>query len=477
MRLATREQSQTIDRLAQTNFGLTSEHLMDTAGFKAAKEILDFPNIGHKNVVIVCGTGNNGGDGYVVEKYLKKQKVLAKALSAKDVRASDLEDADIIVDAIFGTGLNRALNEISVALINLINLSSAYVVSLDVPSGLNCDTGWDFGACIRSDLTITFGLAKPGFFINLGPSRVGQICICDIGFPKELIENIATTHSVILNSEARELLPLRHELSNKSDFGRTAVVAGQKGMWGAAVLSSRAAFRSGSGYVYLLSFDDPSHIVNMTPETMSLKIKNSIVEFGQMDKISSWVVGPGLGVSEQTFGVIKELMQLNVKSVLLDADALTSLAKFGYATQLPSSWVLTPHTGEMSRLINQTVEEIEYDRCKALKSFYDLYGCQILLKGFHSIHFDGQHFSIINSGNVALAKAGAGDVLSGIIGGLMAQGLSSSAATQLGTFVHGFAADLWVEDNNYEASLLTSELLEWIPKAFKELKTTHEPKE
>ncbi len=470
MRLSTREQSQKIDKLAQSEYGISAEKLMDTAGFKAAQEILDFPNIHHKNILIICGEGNNGGDGLVVESYLKKEKIMVRAVLAKDIESSMIAEADIIVDALFGTGLTRPLNDDHLQLIEQINLSSSYIVSLDVPSGLNCNTGWDFGTCVRADLTITFGLAKPGFFINLGPSRVGQICICDIGFPEDLVSRTAATHSVLLKQEAASLLPTRKNISNKSDYGRTVIVAGQKNMWGAAVLSSRSAFRAGSGYVYLLSFDDPSHVVNLTPETMFFYLKDSVQEFSEFRKATAWVVGPGLGASEKTFNLIEELIRLEVKSVLLDADALTSIAKFKKNNfKLPATWIVTPHTAELSRLTGESVEEIEYDRFVALQHFHKLYDCQILLKGFHSVYYNGEHFSIINSGNSSLAKAGAGDVLSGIIGGLMAQGFETDSATQLGAFAHGLAADLWVQDDNYVASLLTSELIEWIPKAFKEL--------
>ena len=486
MRLASREQARKIDRLAQSEFQMSARSLMERAGYEAflIMSAKYGQKLGGASISIICGTGNNGGDGLVVARHLteiakvtvwtvgefqsqeaRDQFEKTQALQVPIRKISESDDwieSDFLVDALFGIGLHRALSNELVEVVRKMNLARGVRISLDVPSGLDVDTGWDFGACMRSDLTITFGLPKPGFYLNLGIDRAKNISVADIGYPSSLVQREAASLSLFDDGLARRVLPERVSFANKSDFGRLAVVAGSNGMWGAHILSTLAGFRSGAGYVYGLSFEDPSKTVNEAPEVMHLPIS----KFRDHDKVDAWVVGPGLGATKEvlkkTAGLIDDLKKRGCERVVIDAEGLS-----GIKGEVPGTWILTPHTGELARMLGVDVSEVEGDRVRAARLASQKFGGHVLLKGSHTVlSMPNGQVSIVDSGSVALAKAGTGDVLAGLIGGLLAQELSSEVSAALGSYVHGLAADLWVRSSGSNESLTASDLLSWVPKAF-----------
>ncbi len=501
MRLATVLQAQEIDKLSQEVYGLTSEVLMESAGATAAREIdlAYFPELKRGMTAVVCGPGHNGGDGLVLARHLHSSghrdlyvfffapeskrselfKIQLKRAELQGLRIVDLQkhpekleqlrSASLLVDALFGIGLNRKIEDEYLQILELMNSAKAPVISLDCPSGLNCDQGTLDGYAIKASMTLTFGLAKPGFFVNEGPSHVGKLRILSIGFPFEALRGIATTHFLFSDKLARRYLPRRKETSNKSMHGHLLVVAGSEGHWGAGVLASAAAYRMGVGYVTWASFESPSDQIKEAPEILTAKLSDPDL---WTKKFSAVVVGPGLGVSRRTADLIERLKTENTAPVILDADALTTCVEFDLFP-LPASWIVTPHSGELSRILKIEAREIDKNRFKSSLAASEAMGCHVLLKGFRSlIAFKGRSM-VIHSGNSALAKAGTGDVLSGMIGALLAQGLETLQASATAAYIHGRIADEWVRVGNDRRSLLASDLKDHLPQLLQRISLGH----
>lgn len=484
MKLATREQARELDLKSQSQ--ISADALMENAGRLSAEWILKNLSEELGQVLVVCGRGNNGGDGLVVARYLKERGVKTEVIifsgerselfqlnlsRLKDVNVTEVSEgggwelpkSTLLVDAYFGIGVSRALSHEAVATVRKINSHRGPIVSLDNPSGLDVNTGWDFGSCVCASCTLTFGVAKPGLYMNRGYECSGQVVVLDIGFSPEIVGKTCSTHELFGRFEAKSILPERSALANKSNFGRLVIAAGSQGMWGASVLACHSASRVGAGYVYLLSHDDPSNVVNEAPEVLAQPVN----QFKDYSKATAFVVGPGLGVQERTLIFIKRLLNEKAESVILDADALTVLSET--QMMLPRTWLLTPHSGEMSRLLGISSDVVEHDRFTAVHAAHKKYGASILLKGLRSIFYDGEKYFLIDSGGVALAKAGSGDVLAGMIGGYVAQGLSMKSAALLGAYLHGYTADYWVREYGHPASLLSSEIEKYIPEALRDL--------
>ncbi len=491
MRLATIAQSREIDELAQRVYQLSDEVLMESAGALAAREIEQsyFPELNKGSIAVICGTGHNGGDGLVVarhlhssgyrdldvyladfnkpcELYLKQLKrcelqgIKIHSLKSDSNKISMIRDHEIIVDAMFGIGLNKSIEGEFLKIIEAINSSKKAVVSLDVPTGLDCDRGTFWGACVRAAMTITFGLAKPGFFVLDGPSVVGKLRVLQIGFPFEALRGVATSHFLFTEKLARRYLPIRKEKTNKSDYGHLLVCAGRDGMWGAGLLAASSAYRFGAGYVTWASFDSLGKVGFESPEILTAQLTEGLPK--EIKKPDAVVVGPGLGITDQTFKLIKSLKDNQIASVLLDADAITLIAQHKFYP-LPKTWIVTPHVGELSRLLGVDVHEIERDRFKYAHMAGQLLGCHVLVKGYRSVLAYDNRSMIIHSGNSALAKAGSGDVLSGMIGSLLAQGLDPVQATGTAAYVHGRLADEWVRQGWDKRSLLPSDIRDQLP--------------
>lgn len=491
MRLATVAQSREIDELSQTVYKLPSEILMESAGSSAARELDQsyYPELKRGLLSVVCGPGNNGGDGLVLARHLHAAGhrdlivfILAPKESRSELYKTQLERVELagirhvdlheqpekmeqirssalIVDALFGIGLSRPVEGEFLKLVELMNSCRVPVVSLDCPSGLNCDTGVVKGHVVKAEMTLSFGLAKPGFFVTDGPRHVGKLRILSIGFPYESLRGVATSHFNFTERLARRYLPRRQESSNKSDHGHLLVLAGRPGMWGAGILASSSAYRLGTGYVTWASFSSPEENLKEAPEILTAAIGDS--ELWQK-KFSAVAAGPGLGVSQETAEVIEKLKSLDVSGVVLDADAITTCVQFELFP-LPRNWVLTPHAGELSRILKRDVVDLEENRFAAALEGSEHAGCHVLLKGYRSVLANKGRCMVINSGNSALAKAGTGDVLTGMVGGFLAQGLETLQATATAAYIHGRMADEWVRIGHDRRTLMASDLRDHLP--------------
>lgn len=496
MRLATVEQSQEIDQLSQTVYGVSGELLMESAGVLSAREIEQsfFPELKRGTVALICGPGNNGGDGLVLARHLHSmgyrdllvyitesdqvsdlfQAQLKRVelhgikvipLSEQPEKLNSLRSAELVVDALFGIGLNRPIDGEYLKLVDTVNSVKVPIVSLDCPSGLDCDRGNLLGHCINASMTLTYGLAKPGFFVSEGPSVVGQLRILPIGFPYESLRGVATTHFLFNDRLARRYLPKRSASANKTDHGHAVIIAGSEGMWGAGILASQAAFRMGSGYVTWASFEAPEKFLMEAPEVFirSLEDKKNWLH----DKVTAYGVGPGLGVGHSTAEILTQLKD-QPHPVVVDADAITTCVESNLFP-LPKNWILTPHAGELSRITKASSHEIEQDRFASALNAAEITGCHVLLKGFRSVLAYQDRVMVINSGNSALAKAGTGDVLTGMITGLLAQGLDTLQGASTAAYIHGRMADEWVRVGQNKRSLMASDLTHHLPQLISRL--------
>lgn len=497
MRLATSSQSKLLDEKAEKVYGLSSEVVMEVAGALAALEIQQsfFPELSRGRVAFVAGPGHNGGDAMVVARHLhgagfrdlivldlgitrnqsslvQTQRDRAKSFGIPYVESpslvegkAQLDKCTLIVDGLFGVGLARAVQSPYAEWVEAMNASRAPKVALDVPSGLSADTGEVSGVAVKAVSTLTFGLPKPGFFTGSGPAYTGRLRVLPLGYPQALVREVATTHFAFTEKLARRYLPKPSDRSNKSTHGFLQVFAGRSGMWGAAVLSSLAAFRMGAGYVHLSSLEDPQEIVATHPEIMTSKIdpQSNFIH----PKATALAVGPGLGVGPEVQAVLEKVKRESRLPVLLDADALNFVKSLG---SLPSHWVLTPHAGEMGRMLGVDALEIEKNRIHYVRQAAKIFGCVVLLKGFRTLIAFEDRVMVVLSGNSTLAKAGTGDVLTGMIGSLLAQGLPSLQATATAAYLHGRMADDWIRLGQDKLSMTAGDLTEILPSLLSRLR-------
>lgn len=451
-----------------------------------------------KRVGIVCGTGNNGGDGlgiarlllgwgYDVKVWVVRGLVaesadfkvnlerLAGRLEAREIIAAPGEQVfagcDVLIDALFGSGLTRPPEGIYAQTIDCINQSGATRVAVDMPSGLLAD-GPSAGAIVKADYTVTFQLPKLAFMLPQSHPYVGEWVIVDIGLDKNFI-NGAECHRYLLTKRGiRKILKHRSKFDHKGKFGHALLVAGSYGKMGAAVLAARAALRSGPG---LVTVHIPAHgytvLQTAVPEAMvSVDVDtNYISSVADLANYAAIGVGPGLGVNKQVIKALAQLMEKYNRAMVLDADALnvvsTDRALFGL---IPKGSILTPHPGEFERLVGSWKDDFErlqkqIELSSTLKSV-------ILVKGAHTAIAspDGDIY-FNNTGNAGMAKGGSGDALTGILTGLLSRGYSSLEAAQLGCWLHGLAGDLAVHEKGVE-SLTASDLIEKLPDSFRSLK-------
>ena len=496
MIVATVEESRRIDELSQE---LTpSELLMEAAGSAAATYVRRALSKTKGRLAVLCGPGNNGGDGLVVARILAsdlgaesavatylvgpsaKRSPLFKANLERLERSGaatidladhphaidDLKNADVIVDSIFGIGLGKDVGSPYAEVISAINSSKAFVIALDTPSGLDADRGVVRAVAVEADETLTFGIAKRGFFVSEGPEKVGKLRVLPIGFPRDVVVETAATQSLFGRKEASPLLArlARKPSSNKARHGHALVLAGSPGTWGAGVLSAMAAFRIGAGYVTLASAQEPVGILGAHPEIMTAEALSP--KLWEKPKWTAAAVGPGLGTGEETLSLIEKLK--GFEKVVLDADAITVIAQ-KKLWPLPPTWILTPHAGELSRITGRSAKEIEADRFTAAEEAAELLGCLVLLKGYRTVVSGHGKTTTVLSGNAALAKAGTGDTLTGFIAGLLAQGLEPREAALAGSYLHGLLADDWVASGRDASSLVASDLADRLPKLLKRI--------
>ena len=474
--LTTKAQSHELDRRAEA-YGLSSEALMDTAGFKASEWILkQFPS---SSFSVFCGPGHNGGDGWVTAFYLKKagkqvevfacessnelfNKKRKKARCSLNIKEKNFNEwknqaGQVLIDALFGVGLIRPLEGKFRELILRINKSDNPVVALDVPSGLSADKGLVLNSAVKADYTLSFALAKPGFYLNEGPGHSGKVAVFPIGFPKKLLDEVCDSVYLVQKKDVSAFLPFYKDTANKTHRGWSLIASGHEGMWGCGLLACRAAYTVGSGYVTWASSSYPYEKSLEIPEALLSRFDDQKL----FDKKTAVGAGPGLGFSKSVKDFILKLKDISIP-VVLDADAISILAKHKESA-LNKNFVLTPHSGELSRLINIPSHKIDEDRLLYAKQGAKSYDSWLLLKGFYPVLSDGEKNWIIQTGNSALGKAGSGDVLTGILTGLMAQGLSVFKASLLGNILQGETAERWVGQGRDINSFSASEIIKELP--------------
>jgi hydroxyethylthiazole kinase-like uncharacterized protein yjeF len=468
---------------------------------------------GWRRVVVVCGPGNNGGDGLAAARLLAGRGVAASVFTLKDpaayrgdpaenarrARAHGLElfalsarggrkaladalgGADGVVDALFGTGLSRAVTGPAAAAIEAVNASGRPVVAADLPSGLSADTGARLGVCVQADLTVAF--AAPKLCHVFFPARqfCGTVVVADIGIPRSALARVAGKLSLVEAADVRRLLPPRRLDAHKADFGRLAVIAGSRGKAGAAVLCARAALRAGAGLVTVFCPESiESVVVSALPEAMTLGLeekrgalsgRSGRVILEALGGFDAAVIGPGLGTSSGTVAVIEELARKTQIPLVADADFLNAFAGRPGALSRRPATVLTPHPGEAGRLLALSGRAVQADRAKAAAALARASRAIVVLKGAGTLTAaPGGHLAANPTGTPLLATAGSGDVLAGAIGALLAGGMPPREAAIAAVYLHGAAGELLAERLG-DAGLLTAELADALPLARKALCT------
>ena len=508
MWLVTPKQMQALDRRTIQETKVPGTTLMERAGAGVVTHLLQhYGSPKGKQVLVFCGKGNNGGDGLVVARLLqnkgahlhvilmapyqelsKDAKTMFRRLKTKPSQIFTLPSQEtlqalvqkghILIDALLGTGLSSSLREPYAMAIEMMNASPAYTVAMDIPSGIDSETGAILGTAVHADLTVTFGCHKIGLYIGNAIDQVGHIEIVDIGIPKTFVEDIKPQTQLLTAQYIRSLVPSRRASSHKGTFGHAGIVAGSPGKAGAPALAALGALRTGTGLVTVATPQTVAPIVEaklleiMTlalPETpdhlLGKEAGPALLKFCQ-DK-SALGFGPGLGISPSTTELLLNLLPQLAAPCVFDADALNNLAShlnvFSGMKQTP---VLTPHPGEMARLMAHTSSKtINDDRIGIAKTFALQHGVILVLKGANTIIANPQgQIAVCPTGNPGMASAGMGDVLTGMITGLLAQGLNPWDAARTGVYVHGLAGDLAAKTMG-EPSLIASDLIAAIPHA------------
>ena len=482
--LYTAAQVREFDRIAIHEHNIPGIQLMKRAGRAAFDFLLQrWPVFEHLH--IFCGTGNNGGDGFIVaalaaqralpvtlwlvgdpakisgDALLAKQFAMAAQVAIKPFNG-EIPARGVIVDALLGTGLSGAVHAPFVDAIATLNSAQLPVLALDIPSGLCSDSGSELGVVVRASATITFIALKRGLFTAEAPSCCGELAFASLHIPQEIYASAEPACSrVVLDDFARELAP-RARTAHKGHFGHVLVIGGDCGMAGAAIMAAEAAARTGAGLVSCAT--RPEHVAALVarcPEIMAHGV-NSLEELTPlMQRATAIVLGPGLGRAawgEQMLFAVWQYVQQHPLPLVLDADALNLVAEHRIIENPQyHRWVLTPHPGEAARLLNVATRAIQRDRFTAARELQQRYGGCVILKGAGSLIAAAEALHVAGYGNPGMATGGMGDVLSGIIGALLAQNIAPQRAAALAVCLHGRAADLAAQQG--ERGLLATDLM------------------
>jgi len=512
--VATAVEMAAIDNHTISELGIPGRVLMENAGRAAATIILrKFGNLASRSIAVVCGKGNNGGDGLVVARCMsergarcsifllgKKSEVRGEALAnlqvaeniglpmAEVTEASQLPDFslyDLLVDAILGTGSRGELDGLLAHAVERMNASGRSIVALDLPTGLHADTSEISGPCIRAELCVTFGAAKRGLLFSPGRECAGELHVAEIGFPTGAFDAVGVHTHQLSEATMRAWLPQRAPDAFKNRVGQILVIAGSQGFGGAARLTSLAALRAGAGLVVLavpvsllpaMEASAAEVIKLALPEesgSVSLDAKFALAE--RLEWAEVVAIGPGLGTTPAVQTLVKHVLSTFQKPMVLDADALNVLAHgVDRIRDAAGPVILTPHPGELARLINSSAAEIKKNPIEIARQVAADLKQTLVLKGAPTViaNPDRSGEVLINStGNPGMATAGSGDVLTGVIAGLLGQQLSPLYAAALGVYLHGLAGDL-ARDRLGVWSMLAGDILNHLPQAFLHLSTT-----
>lgn len=488
--------------------------LMELAGHKAAEVALSMWEQNPGPVIIFCGPGNNGGDGFVVARYLHmcgapvtvhlikstsepriessinrgiidQLQIPAMEIDTKNVGSIEatLEEAVLVVDALLGTGLDRPVEGVYASIIKAVNASGKPVLALDIPSGIHSDSGAIMGAAVEAQQTVTFGYLKSGLLCHPGADYAGHLHIADIGLPglDYAEHNSKPMWHLSTADKIADLLPSRKDSAHKGDFGHVLTIAGSPGMSGASMLASKSALRSGAGLSILataksLLLELPAQevIYKALEESKGGSISANSLKTLQpeLDKATSVVLGPGLSMDDDTVSFVHSVLKAIKKPCVIDADGLNAISKdTSTFPKAADNFVLTPHPKELARLMGVETAEIQHDRMKSAMDAAHKFGCVVVLKGSRTVIASPAQEAYINpTGNSGMATAGAGDVLSGIIGGLLSQGLTPFAAAISGAYLHGAAGDLAAQEIG-EAGLVAGDIMNYVPLVMQQIRS------
>lgn len=474
MEVVSAENAKRIDSISINKIGIPSIVLMECAAHEIYSSIL------HKGekFLICCGRGNNGGDGLALarklilanknvivlicgseksatEEFNINLNILIK-LNANIIYLNSIEDinkkvsgifnsVDLIVDSIFGIGLNRDISGLYYDIINLINNSNKVIISIDVPSGLDSNNGSIHGICVKANETYTVEVYKKGFFVGRSSEFLGQLKLIKIGFPNEVIKECSENIRLLSNDDYKSMIPKRSINSHKGNFGKVAILAGSKGYTGAAYITTEATVRTGSGLVTLITDKEVQSVLS------SRFIEAMTLNYEENDKIEQLIsgidviaCGPGLDTTELSHKKLEHILKISKAPIVLDADALNIISKDKSLLSLVRGRAIcTPHPGEMSRLVNKSIDEIENNRIDICREFAEKNQVVVVLKGHNTIISDGKEVIINRSGNSKMASGGMGDCLTGIIASLIGQKKKDNLfeCAVLGCYIHGLAGD------------------------------------
>ncbi len=500
MKLYTAEEMSRADELAQS-LGIPGGVLMERAGAGMARVALQL--YAPQRALVVAGGGNNGGDGFVVARELHRAGVEVAVLATKDEYRGDpgtnfeilrnldtrfinpdeldaeLGQTDLVIDALLGTGFSGEVREKEARLIERMNESGAPILAVDVPSGVDGATGEVQGAAVRADVTVCAHAAKVGCVISPGREHAGEVIAVDIGIPPE-----ADVEPSLVWTDTGSLvgkIPRTVEPAHKYSAGSLLVVAGSRRTTGAPQMVVRAAERAGCGIVFLATSESVAPDVDLeltealvhgVPEDDEGYVTSAALEqiLELAGRTFALAVGPGMGTGEGGRRLVEGILKQVEAPVLLDADAVTNLAGTDALSKRDAPTVITPHAGELGRLLGAGAKEVSARRLRSAQSTAGEHGCCVLLKGSDTLIACAQKTAVNSTGNVALATAGTGDILSGVIGALLSRGMDIYEAAQVGAWAHGRAAELWLEDTGWPAeSLIATDLLDYLPPALSEL--------
>jgi NAD(P)H-hydrate epimerase len=472
--LYTAEQVRALDRIAIESRGISGLTLMRRAAEACVDTLIERWGEA-KTVNVYCGSGNNAGDGYIVAGLLAEKKLDTKAIvvgdvnklsadataaydfckasAAKIVSVSEVEEIgdgiDVIVDALLGTGAEGEVRSSYRQVIESINASGTPVLAVDIPAGLSADTGGVLGIAIRADVTVTFIALKQGLFTLDGPDHVGDLEFSSLGVPEDIYAEVESNCDRLGFGNLIKKFGRRRRNSHKNDFGHVLVAGGDVGMGGAVAMAAEAALRAGAGLVSVATHPEHTALVmSRRPELMVYGVRNEGELDSLLEKATVLVLGPGLGKSDWSDLVFEKVISSDLPSVV-DADGLNHLAGKSISK---GNWILTPHPGEAKRLLKGKTPD---DRFAIVRSIQRQYGGVVVLKGVGSLLQSESRTSLCPYGNPGMSTAGMGDVLSGVIGGLLAQGCNPSFAAQLGVVVHALAADQNVETSGIRGLIAT----------------------
>jgi ADP-dependent NAD(P)H-hydrate dehydratase / NAD(P)H-hydrate epimerase len=493
MKILTAEQIKQWDQYTIQHEPISSLNLMERAAAKCTEWIINH-QLSDYSIKIFCGKGNNGGDGLAIARQLMEKNIPCSVYIAElETKGSDefnenlqrlqnitnnihfirqtadlpvISKDDIIIDALFGSGLNRPLKDLPAAIIDHINNSHAKVISIDIPSGMFTDVTSKGSPVIKATNTLTFQLPKLCFLVAENCSYFGEVEVFDIGLGEAFLSSVSTQFNLTTLTDARSIYQPRNKFSHKGNFGHALIIGGAEGKTGAAIIATELCLRSGAGLtsVHLLS-GNYNAVNTRCPEAMTLAgdelVKKNLTRF------SAIAAGPGLGTDDIAHHIISLLLDSYEGSIVLDADALNILSEDKQLIdQLPANTILTPHPKEFDRLFGEQPNDFARIETAIIKSME--LNCVIVLKGHYTlIAANGEAF-FNTTGNAGLAKGGSGDALTGIITALLAQRYTPASAAKLGAYIHGLAADIALESQSYE-TLLASDIAVYLPKAFKKL--------